>query len=79
MEFIQASQIVLAKQSNAGEAVEPALTLGITRKWTGACGLLSSNASALSSSYSTFAGISFDMILSKIVGCPWSAFCSALR
>lgn len=54
-------------------------TLGMTRKWTGACGLMSRKASALSSSNMMSAEISFEMILSKIVGAPSSAFLSSLQ
>ncbi len=54
-------------------------TLGMTRKWTGACGLTSRKASALSSSNMMSAGISLEMILSKIVGAPSSAFLSSLQ
>jgi hypothetical protein len=39
----------------------------MTRRWDGATGEMSRKASAASSSHTTFAGISFDMILSKMV------------
>ena len=46
--------------------VSPSLTFGMTRTCTGACGLISLNASTFSSSYTMLEGISFAMILSKL-------------
>ncbi len=48
--------------------VKRPLCLGMTRKCVGACGEMSLNARLVSSSYMMLAGISLEMILSKIVG-----------
>lgn len=49
--------------------------LGMTRKWTGACGLTSWNARHCSSSWRILAGISLRMILPKMVSPPtWAVW-----
>ena len=58
--------------------VSPDRCLGMTRKWTGAWGLTSRKASAVSSSYRMAAGICLAMILSKMVGAPPSAAAAVL-